>query len=833
VDSAGDAYVTGYTSSTNFPTTAGAFQTTYNGPPDSFVTKLNASGTALVYSTYLGLAGPAGIAVDSAGHAYLTGGISSSNFPTTPGAFQTTYQGSPLGGENAFVMELNPAGSGLVYSTYLGGSAADVGKGIVLDSAGDAYVTGKATSANFPTTAGAFQTTYIGGPAGEPFVTELNPSGSALVYSTYLGGSGGDQANAIAVDGAGDAYVTGLTKSSYFPTTAGAFQTTYAGSSGSANAFVTELNATGTALVYSSYLGGGGGDAATGIAVDSAHSAYVTGHTSSTNFPTTAGAFQTTLSGYGDAFVTKLNAAGSALVYSTYLGGNGAVDGFFGDNSGIALDSGGDAYVAGGTSSTNWPTTPGAFQTTGGGPVFNAFVTEVNPSGTGLVYSTYLGGSGGDQAYAIAVDSADNIDVTGATKSTNFPTTAGAFQTTLSGSEDAFVARIAAGLVLTPSTLPPATVGASYSQALTASGGTAPYTYALTAGALPAGLSLSSGGALSGTPTTAGSSSFTVTATDSTGLTGSEAYTLTVGQPAAALSVSGFPSPTTAGVASTLTVTALNADGTTDTGYIGTVHFTSSDPQAVPPANYTFTAADQGVHTFTATLKTAGSQSLAATDTATGSVTGSEPGITVTPAAAAALVFSSVPGSTTAGTAFSLTVTAEDAYGNVTTGYTGTVHFTSSDARAVLPANYTFTTGDAGKHTFSVTLKTAGSQSITATDTATGSITGKASGIVVNPAAASKFLLSALASVTHGVGFSVTLTVEDAYGNVVTGYNGTVHFSSSDATASLPANYTFTAADAGVHTFTSLVLRKKGKQTLTVTDTLNSALTATDSISVA
>jgi hypothetical protein len=167
------------------------------------------------------------------------------------------------------------------------------------------------------------------------------------------------------------------------------------------------------------------------------------------------------------------------------------------------------------------------------------------------------------------------------------------------------------------------------------------------------------------------------------------------------------------------------------------------------------------------------------------------------------------------------------------TGYTGTVHFTSSDPQAVLPANYTFAAADNGVHTFTATLKTAASQSLTATDAATSSITGSEAGIVVNPAAASRFILSAPASATRGVAFSLTLTVKDAYGNVVTGYLGTVHFSSSDSTATFPANYTFTATDAGVHAFTNqTILRKKGKQTITATDTLNSALTATDTISV-
>jgi uncharacterized repeat protein (TIGR03803 family) len=389
----------------------------------------------------------------------------------------------------------------------------------------------------------------------------------------------------------------------------------------------------------------------------------------------------------------------------------------------------------------------------------------------------------------------------------------------------------APGVTLLPQTLPAATVGAGYGQTLTAVGGTAPYTFAVTAGSLPGGLTLSTAGVLSGTPTAAGPASFTVTATDATGATGSQAYTL-AGDPAT-FSVTGFPSPTTAGVAGPVTVTALDANGNVVPSYTGTVHFSSSDPQAVLPANYTFTAADQGVHTFTVTLKTAGTQSIAAADTANSSTVGNDTGITITPAAAATLVSSNVPSGTTAGSAFTLTLTTEDAYGNTATGYAGTVHFTSGDPKALLPANYTFTTSDAGQHTFSVTLKTAGTQSVTATDTATGRLTATTSGIAVQPAAASKFLLSAPSGVTRGAKFSVTLTVEDAYGNIVTGYTGTVHISSSDSTATLPANYTFTAADAGVHTFTGLVLRKKGKQTLTTTDTQNTALTATDTINVA
>jgi hypothetical protein len=288
--------------------------------------------------------------------------------------------------------------------------------------------------------------------------------------------------------------------------------------------------------------------------------------------------------------------------------------------------------------------------------------------------------------------------------------------------------------------------------------------------------------------------------------------------------VAGFPSPITAGVAGSFTVTLEDPYGNIATAYTGTVSFTSSDTKAVLPANYTFTATDAGTHTFSATLKTAGSQSITAADTVNASLTGTDGGITVNPAAASKMIVAGLPSPTTAGAGGSFTVTLDDPYGNIATGYRGTLHFASSDAKAVLPANYTFTATDGGTHTFSATLKTAGSQSITATDTVNASLTGTDGGITVNPAAASKFLIRAPASIRAATSFSLTLTVEDAYGNVVPNYLGTVHFSSSDSRASLPANYTFTAADKGVHTFSGLVLRTKRYQKITITDTHNSAL---------
>jgi hypothetical protein len=295
---------------------------------------------------------------------------------------------------------------------------------------------------------------------------------------------------------------------------------------------------------------------------------------------------------------------------------------------------------------------------------------------------------------------------------------------------------------------------------------------------------------------------------------------------ASSYSVGGFPSSISAGTAGSFTVTVKYGDGSTDINYTGTVHFTSSDYQAVLPADYTFTAADAGIHTFSATLKTAGTQSITATDTAAVDVSGTDAAIMVSPVAASRLWVGGFPSSTTAGVAGYFTVTPFDPYGNIATSYTGTVHFSSSDAKAALPANYTFTAADVGTHTFGAALKTAGSQWITATDINNSAFTNTESGIVVSAAAASQFIITAPSSVSAGAAFSMTVKVEDAYGNVVTNYRGTIRFSSSDPNTVLPRSYTFTWNDQGVHTFTGLAFRRKGNQKITITDKLNISLTA-------
>ncbi|HUO06200.1 MAG TPA: SBBP repeat-containing protein [Candidatus Binataceae bacterium] len=439
VDSSGHAYVTGIAGSADFPTTSGAFQTVLKGDDNAFVTKFTADGTALIYSSFLGgsfVSEGNAIAVDSSGAAYVTGSTYSTDFPTTPSAFQSSYHAVADGGSNAFVTKLTSDGSQLVYSTYLGGSGNDIlrlgdqGDGIAIDSAGFAYVTGLSQSSDFPITGGAFQT-VLGSIGGNAFVTKLNTTGTALAYSTYLGGNIADFGAGIAIDPAGFAYVTGYAQSTNFPTTPGAFQTkSNAPAPVGANAFVTKFDTTGSTLVYSTYLGGSGyssicrSDSGTGIAVDSKGFAYITGQTASADFPITVHAFQRHFAGGCDAFATKINRAGSRLVYSTYLGGSE-----FDWANGIAVDSAGYAYVTGSTDSANFPTTRGAFKTKNMAFASNAFVAKLKANGSGLAYSTYLGGSDFDWANGIAVDSAGFAYVTGEAGSTDFPSTLGAFQT--------------------------------------------------------------------------------------------------------------------------------------------------------------------------------------------------------------------------------------------------------------------------------------------------------------------------------------------------------------------------------------------------------------------
>jgi hypothetical protein len=432
VDPLGNVYVTGQTSSNDFPVTSGAFQAKNLGSGDAFVAKFTPSG-ALAWSTFFGGFGnDAGkaIAVDAAGNAYVTGTTisDSGSFPLTPGAPDTHSSGG-------FFAAFTPAGA-LAFSTFLGGGA---GAGIAVDASGHAFVTGTA-GPGLPTTPGVVQPQPGGGVDG--FVTEYDPThtgSAAIVYSTYLGGSNEDAPTAIAVDQSGNAYITGLTASSNFPTTAGAFQSGLNGPAGSIDAFVAKLGPGGTTLLYSSYLGGSSVDQANGIAVDALGNAYVTGQTASSDFPT-RGSIQPFTPPGGplssqDSFVTKLDttkSGASSLVWSTFLGGS-----TFDAGNAIARDGSGNVAVTGVTGSAQFPTTTGAFQSQLRGGE-DAYVTELSASGS-LIYSSYLGGTAANSGNGIAVDAAGKVSLGGATGSADFPTTAGALQPSLLGGSDGFV----------------------------------------------------------------------------------------------------------------------------------------------------------------------------------------------------------------------------------------------------------------------------------------------------------------------------------------------------------------------------------------------------------
>jgi len=474
VDGAGNAYITGTTSSTDFPT-LGAFQPTLKGP-NAFVTKLNAAGTGLVYSTFLGgsvneLA--QSIAVDSEGSAYITGATSSHDFPTV-NPIQAVYKGTGSGGgSNAFVTKLNPAGDGLVYSTFLGGSAQDQASGIVVASDGSAYVVGSAISGDFPV-ANALQGTLKGRING--FISKLNPAGTALVYSTYLGGSAADTVLAVALDSAGNLYVGGYTNSLDFPLQSPFQSTNLVSVNGSTDVtgFFTKINPAGNALVYSSYLGGTSDSEIQAIAVDGTGAGYFAGATFAYDFPVVnpvQNANKITLGGT-TGFVTKVDPSGGSLIYSTYLGGSGGGEGLEGDSiTGIAVDAMGQAYVTGYTTSIDFPTKNPVQATNNGVGISttNAFITQFDPTGSSLVFSTFLGGTGsfgnqpshtffssGDVGRGIVIDGADNIFVAGYTGSTDFPVTSNAFQkknpseTVYGANPNAFVAKFGTEAVVLP-----------------------------------------------------------------------------------------------------------------------------------------------------------------------------------------------------------------------------------------------------------------------------------------------------------------------------------------------------------------------------------------------
>jgi uncharacterized repeat protein (TIGR01451 family) len=527
VDSSGNVYITGTTASTNFPTHTPAFATG-KGLEDMFVTKIDAAGANVLYSTYVGGSGrdrAGAIAIDSSGNAYVVGRVdsTSTDFPTTPGSLATSYRGGDFDG---IVFKLNPQGNALVYSSFLGGEENDSVEGIAVDGSGVAYVTGGTKSNAFPITMNAYQSTRAGDT--DAFLAKINAAGSALLYSSFIGGAATDRGSGVVIDGSGVAYIAGYGASPDFPTE-DPFQ---AGFGGSFDAFVAKFdtNASGiNSLVFCSYLGGAGDDKAFGMALDGSQTnLYVVGQTSSNNFPV-LNPVQPSSGGSFDAFIAKVSTSGTK-VFATYFGGSGDDRG-----TGIAVNSSG-AYISGFTSSPNLPTVTPLQLNNGGG--YDAFVAKLNLTGGSILYSTYLGGAANENFVAavtganpIAVDSS-NAYVTGYTSSANFPTAA-PLQSANAGSQDVFIAKIA-------DATPAADFALSASPASRTINPGDAITYTVTAspaGGFTGNISLSVGGASGDTTTgfspssisitdaSAKSSTLTVT---TTGSTPPGAYPLTV-----------------------------------------------------------------------------------------------------------------------------------------------------------------------------------------------------------------------------------------------------------------------------------------------------------------
>ncbi|MGA1821742.1 MAG: SBBP repeat-containing protein [Thermoplasmatota archaeon] len=447
---------TSYSSSGEFPTTTGAYQSSRAGTSyDAYVTKFNYAGNELIYSTFLGGGGSeysyADNEVDSSGNVYIAGYTyyySSDMYPTTSGAYQRsfTYSNYP----EIFVTKLNSAGSSLIYSTYIGGAYYDYVRDLAIDSSGSAYITGytsyhstySSIYGDYPTTSGAYQTTRTS-TSYTVFVTKFNTAGSGLSYSTFIGGYSSDYGYEIAVDTSGNAFITGYTyysTSGIWPTTSGAYQTSFTYSN-YPEVFVTKFNAAGSSLTYSTLLGGAYYDYGYGIDVDSNGHAIVTGYSgySSTynptygEFPTTSGAYQTTRSGGYEVFVTKFNYGGTALDYSTFVGGSGSD---YARYHAIEIGSNDNAYVIGTTYSSDFPTVnayDSSYSSTDG------FLFNLTSNGSTLSYSTYIGGTGTDNVYAVGLDKYDIAYLNGYTYSSDFPTTTGAYDTSYDSGADCFV----------------------------------------------------------------------------------------------------------------------------------------------------------------------------------------------------------------------------------------------------------------------------------------------------------------------------------------------------------------------------------------------------------
>jgi len=393
IGSGGEVFLTGDTDSTDFPVPGGLY-TENAGSTDAFVAVLNATGSVLNYSTYLGGSGVDhgfGVSLDSAGPVYVAGDTFSTDFPTTPGAYSET----PAGGAEAYVVKFNSDGSSLLYSTYIGGGSDDSAHDVKVDSADQAYIVGSTSSSDFPVAPdpGAVQISIAGG--SDAFIARLNASGTALSFSTYLGGSQNDAATSLVLDDSGTVFVTGYTYSGDFPLAESSFQNFLGGEN---DAFVAVINNSGESLLYSTFLGGDGPDVGRDLDFDNLGNLYVTGETGSTDFPVAGNAFQTSLEGTQDAFLTGFNNDGSALIFSSYLGGDANDVG-----NDVAVNDSGQIFITGRTNSSNFPTTTGAFQPDNAGAV-DAFIVNIDGLATDSISGKVTAFGSGDPVEGVEVE---------------------------------------------------------------------------------------------------------------------------------------------------------------------------------------------------------------------------------------------------------------------------------------------------------------------------------------------------------------------------------------------------------------------------------------------
>jgi hypothetical protein len=426
VDKSGNSIITGFTYSSTFPTTNGSYSTVKNKKYDCYVLKLSNNGSSLIYSTFIGGNDSdyaSDVELDSQGIAYITGTTSSPDFPTTPNSYNNTHSGY----EDVFVLKLNSTGSGLIYSTLVGGSKKDQSWDLDIDSSGSVFVTGDTSSSDFPVITGSYDTSKS--IAKDIFVFKLNQTGQKLVYSTFIGGNDLDMAYGIAVDKFSNAYITGETSSPDFPKTSGAFDMLH---NGTIDAFVCKLNKTGKGLVYSTFIGGDQSDYGRAITIKSNDCVIITGDTGSTDFPITLTANDTSYNGLGDCFVLILNQTGQSLVSSTFIGGNSIDYGY-----GLCLDDAENIHITGQTVSSDFPISANAYN-----DILNSydiFLTKLTPDLSSIVYSTFIGGSLSDKGTGISLDSFGGVYVIGETSSSSFPTTEGSYDTRYAGNWDGVV----------------------------------------------------------------------------------------------------------------------------------------------------------------------------------------------------------------------------------------------------------------------------------------------------------------------------------------------------------------------------------------------------------